>query len=346
MAARDLIAVRPAPRGAAAPASAEDLLRALGGPALLVVEGRDPTRTRGVATLLHGNEPSGIRALAAFLRSDAVPATRVVCLVAGVEAALEPPGFAHRMLDGRCDLNRCFRPPWDGADGALAHEALRLLREAGCEALVDLHNNTGRNPTYGVATGVDAGRLGLIALFADRLVVTDLRLGSLIEATTDDFPTVTIECGRAGDPAADAAALDGLERYLLAPHVETRRMPERQMTVLAEPVRVRVLPGMRLAFGEVPLPGADLTLVSDIDRHNFVPVLPGAPVGWLGSHGRWPIEARGADGEDVSRDLFHAVGGRLETRRGLVPIMMTTDVNVARADCLFYVVQQREQVGG
>jgi len=27
---------------------------------------------------------------------------------------------------------------------------------------------------------------------------------SLIEAPADDFPTVTIECGRAGDPAADA----------------------------------------------------------------------------------------------------------------------------------------------
>jgi len=346
MAARDVIEVRPAPRGAAAPATAEELLRWIGGPTMLVIEGRDPSRTRGVSTLLHGNEPSGVRALATLLRSDVVPATRVVCFVAAVDAALAPPGFAHRMLDGRRDLNRCFQPPWDGPDGALAHEALRLLRESGCESLVDLHNNTGRNPTYGVATAVDAGRLGLVALFADRVVVTDLRLGSLIEATADDFPTVTIECGRAGDRVADAAALAGLERYLLASQIETRRMPEHRLTVLAEPVRVCVLPGVALAFGAVPLPGADLTLVSDIDRHNFTPVLPGAPVGWLGTHGRWPIEARGADGEDVSRDLFRAVDGRLETRRGLVPIMMTTDVNVARADCLFYVVQQREQVGG
>ncbi len=345
MAARELIALRPAPRGRDVPASAEALLRDLGGPAMVVVEGRDPSRTRGIVTLLHGNEPSGTHALLELLRSEVVPATRVVALLASVDAALAPPTFSHRMLPGRRDLNRCFREPFDGADGAIAHEALRLLREAGCEALVDLHNNTGRNPPYGVATGVDAARLGLVALFAERYVTTDLRLGSLIEATAEDFPTVTIECGRAGDAAADAVALAGLLRYVVLPAIETRRVPATPMTVLCDPVRVCVRPGVRLAFGDVPVPGADLTLVSDIDRHNFEPVLPGAPVGWLGVHGTWPLEARGASGDDVSADLFVARDGILETRRGIVPIMMTTDAAVAIADCLFYVVQPHEEVG-
>ena len=344
MAARDVIELRPAPRGADVPANAEALLRSLGGPTMLVVEGRDRSRTRGVATLLHGNEPSGIRAVTELLRSDVVPATRVVILVPSVEAALTPRPFTHRMLPGRRDLNRCFREPYDGADGTVAHEALRLLREAGCEALVDLHNNTGRNPAYGVATGVDAARLGLVALFAGLYVTTNLRLGSLIEATSDDFPTVTVECGRVGDAEADALALAGLRRYVELPEIETRLAPGR-MTVLCDPVRVCVRPGVRLAFGAVPMPGADLTLVSDIDRHNFQPVMPGAPVGWLGTHGTWPIEARGASGEDVSEDLFVVRDGRLETRRGIVPIMMTTDATVAVADCLFYVVQPREEIG-
>jgi hypothetical protein len=345
VAARELIALRPVPRGADVPASAELLLASLGGPTMLVVEGRDASRTRGIVTLLHGNEPSGVRAVGELLRSDVVPATRVVILIANVEAALAPRPFSHRMLPGRRDLNRCFREPFDGADGAIAHEALRLLREAGCEALVDLHNNTGRNPAYGVATDVDAARLGLVALFAERCVTTDLSLGSLIEATSDDFPTVTIECGRAGDPEADAVALAGLRRLVTLPEIETRRVPDGPMTVLCDPIRVRLRPGVRLAFGAVPMPGADLTLVADIDRNNFQPVMPGAPVGWLGTHGRWPLEARGADGADVSEDLFHVRDGRLETRRGLVPIMMTTDVAVAEADCLFYAMQPREEIG-
>ncbi len=340
------VAIRPAPRGSSAPHTADQLLAWLGGPTLLTLDGEDQARTRGVATLLHGNEPSGLRALLAYLRSEHRPATRVVCFVGAVAAAHHPPGFAHRMRPGRRDLNRCFQPPFAGEDGAVAGEALRLLREARCEALVDLHNNTGHNPAYGVGTGVDAARLNLASLFAERYVCTDLRLGSLIEATSEDFPTITVECGRSGEPAADRAASEGLARYLRAPALETRRVEAPRMTVFADPIRVCVRPGLRLAFGRGPAAGADLTLADDIDAYNFSAVLPGAPVGWLGPRGLWPLEARGADGEDVSQDLFVARDGRLETRRGLVPIMMTTDPVVAAADCLFYTVRVREEIGG
>jgi hypothetical protein len=227
----------------------------------------------------------------------------------------------------------------------VAAEALQLLRQAGCEALVDLHNNTGHNPAYGVGKGTDAARLNLTALFAERYVDYDLVLGALIEATADDFPSVAIECGRAGDPAADALAREGLARYLCAERLETRQIRAAHMEVLQSPVRVAVRPGLRLAFGDRPVPGADLTLLADIDRHNFQPLLPGAPVGFLAADAPWPLDARGADGEDVSRNVFELVDGLLRTRRGVVPIMMTTDPAVAVADCLFYLVTRREEVG-
>ena len=56
--------------------------------------GRDGSRTRVATTLLHGNEPSGLRAFLAWLRTGAVPAVDTRLIVAGVEAALAPPGFA------------------------------------------------------------------------------------------------------------------------------------------------------------------------------------------------------------------------------------------------------------
>jgi hypothetical protein len=340
------IAIRDAPRGAAVPPTPEAFLADLGGPSLLCMAGRDRRRTRAVVTLLHGNEPSGVRALHTWLRGDEMPAVDVICFLGAIDAALTPPGFAHRMLPGHRDLNRCFRPPWEGPEGAVAGEALRLLRESGCEAMVDLHNNTGHNPAYAVGTHLDAAALNLTALFAERYVCTSLRLGSVIEATAEDFPSVTIECGRAGDPAADAAALAGLRRYLQADTIEMRRVWAARIAVFDEPVRVTVRHGVRLAAGTRPVPGADLTLAEEIDRYNFEPVMPGALLGWLGAGGRWPVEARGADGQDVSADLFEVRGPRLLTRRGMVPIMMTTDPAVAAADCLFYVVQQREAIGG
>ena len=329
------------PRRDAIPDTAERWLAALGGPTVLRVPGRDRRRSRGLATLLHGNEPSGLRALHAWLRSSAVPAVDFVCFVGAVEAALAPPGFAHRMVPGRRDLNRCFLPPFAGPEGELAGEALRLLREAGCDALLDLHNNTGHNPPYGVATVADAARLQLTALFGRRLIASDLRLGTLTEATSEDFPSLTIECGRAGDPAADRVAREGLARYAALEAIETRLPPPEPVEILEEPVRVCARPDVRLAFAEAPVPGADLTLAGDLDRHNFELLLPGAPVGWVARDAGWPLEARGADGSEVSRDWFALRDGLLETRRAAVPIMMTVDAAVAKSDCLFYLVRPR-----
>jgi hypothetical protein len=244
------------------------------------------------------------------------------------------------MLPGARDLNRCFRPPFTGAEGALAAAILAALRAARPEALVDLHNNTGHNPAYGVGAVLDAARLNLTALFATRFVHSTLRLGALTEATAD-LGAVTIECGRAGDPAADAAARAGLERFLGVESLALAAAPPPDTTVLVDPVRVAVRPGLRIAFGERPIAGVDLTLRGDVDRHNFEPLLPGVPIGWLAEDAPWPLDARGADDEDVSRDYFVTAGRLLLTRRALVPIMMTTTVEAALADCLFYALHQR-----
>ncbi len=322
----------------------EAFLAWLGGPAVLRVPGRDRSRARGLSTLLHGNEPSGLRALHAWLRRGIEPAVDLVCFVGAVAAARQAPGFAHRMLPGRPDLNRCFLPPFAGMEGEIAGEALRLLREAGCDALVDLHNNTGHNPAYGVATGTDAARMNLTGLFGERLIASDLRLGTLIEATSADFPSITIECGRAGDPAADACAAAGLARYAALDRIETRRVLPPSMAILERPVRVSARPEVRLAFSDAPVAGADLTLAGDLDRHNFQLLMPGAPVGWVADPDRWPLTASGADECEVSREWFVLRGSLLETRRAGVPIMMTVDPAVAKSDCLFYLVRPREHI--
>jgi hypothetical protein len=133
------------------PARVEDFLGLLGDASMITVKGRDTSRTRIVATLLHGNEPSGARAVRTWLATGQVPAVNAVIFVAAVRTALVPPGFANRFLPDRSDLNRCWLPPFDGRAGVFAHEVLRLLRESNAESLVDLHNNSGHNPPYGVS---------------------------------------------------------------------------------------------------------------------------------------------------------------------------------------------------
>lgn len=308
----------------------------LDGPVAIRLSGHEPGRCRAVVTLLHGNEPSGVRALHAHLRAGVRPRTDTWCIVAAVAAARLPPGFAHRMLPGGRDLNRCFTVPDPSSEGRLAAAILAQLQSARPEAIVDLHNNSGRNPPYGVGTGVDPLRLRLTALFAERYVYSDIALGSLMEAAGAIAPTVTIECGRAGDPAADAIAHAGLARFLAAEQLEHIVLPP--LHLFAHPVRVCVVPGTRLAFADGPVGGADLTLARDVDRHNFEELPAGTPIGWLGTPSRWPLEARTSNGGDLSHALFALRDTALCTRQPLTPIMMTTDPVAAATDCLFYAV--------
>jgi hypothetical protein len=328
-----------APRPRELPTSDEALLAWLGGPALLRQRGRDGGRVRAVATLLHGNEPSGLRALRAWLASAEEPATDVLFFVGAVAAARAVPGFAHRSLPGRPDLNRCFAPPFAGEEGAVAAELLGALRAARPEALVDLHNNTGRNPAYGVVCGTDPLRLALVSLFARRCVRSDLQLGTLVEAFEGVLPAVTVECGTAGDSVADATAFAGLARYLRAERLGPELGRGLPFQILVDPVRVRLVEGVRLAFSDRAAYGADLTFARDLDRHNFERVAAGTVLGWLRRGAPWPLDARAADGADRSRALFAVEDGALRLQRDGVPIMMTTDPGIAASDCLFYLTR-------
>jgi hypothetical protein len=317
------------------PESEIDFLVRLGGPTMIAVPGEDATRTRVVTTLLHGNEPSGLRAIHRWLRAGRRPATNGLLLIASVDTALTEPHFSHRHLPDRRDLNRCFLPPWKDAEGKLARDVVETILSSEPECVVDIHNNTGHNPAYGVSFRIGQHELGLVALFADRVVHAPLKLGTLVEATIDHCPSVTIECGRAGDPAADEAAYVGLLRLLEESDLELSA-PGPPMRILGEPIRVCAEGDVSLAFADTPSPEAQLTISADIDRHNFELLPAGAQIGWAQPAMGWPLIARRPDGTECSREMFRLHGNVLETRLDFVPIMMTTLPAIAKSDCLFY----------
>jgi hypothetical protein len=326
--------------GAKVPADVDAFLNGLRGPTVFRQPGRDRTRARVVAGTLHGNEPSGLRAIHRALCTMVRPAVDTLFFIGGIEAARAEPRFSHRMLPGRRDLNRCFRPPFEGCDGRIAQAALGALRAVRPEAVLDLHNNTGRNPAYGIGTAIDRVRLALSSLFSPLYILSTLKLGTFMEAFDDLAPTVTVECGRAGDPAADRVAYAGLERFLGLDALDSVLLDRERLSVFGEPVRVCLRPGLTVAFEEEADPAANITLDAEIDRHNFETLAAGTRIGWTRRDAAWPLEARDASGLDQSRDLFLVDGGVVKTRRAFTPIMMTTDPEVARTDCLFYAVHR------
>ncbi len=316
----------------------DGFLDQLSGPAVFVRKGRDATRRRAVAGMLHGNEPSGYRAIHRALRAPRPPAVDTLFFIGAVEAARAEPRYSHRMLEGHQDLNRCFDGTRSDLDHEIATQALELLTREPLEAALDLHNNSGHNPPYGVGMLANPARLALSGYFSRLYMLVDWNMSTLMEALERFCPAVTIECGRSGDAAADRVAWHGLEQFLQADVLPSRPAPGEAPRILANPVRVTLRPGLSLAFADSPL-SADFVMDADVDRHNFQMLPAGTRLGWVRSSTTPPVEARDASGVDRADELFAQRAGQLVTLCPLTPIMMTTVPEIAQSDCLFYAVK-------
>lgn len=323
--------------------SVEGFLNQLGGPAMITVEGHDRSRTRAICTLLHGNEPSGLKAVHRWLRSGGTPAVNIVCFIISVKAALTEELYKHRILPGQRDMNRCFTPPYDDYNGAIAEHMLALIDSYQPECMIDIHNTSGRSPAFGVATHEDPAHEALISLFTSHLIITDLTLGAIMEMSNNVMPVVTVECGGAGDVRSDELAVDGLARYLFEEHV--MRLPHDgiQIDLYRHPVRLELHPNSLIEFADTAIPDMDLTIRNNLEEHNFGTAPEGTHIGWLGEHcGARILRVKNAADRDVFSTFFRLEGRKLLTARPLKLFMITGNKSIALSDCLLYASFERE----
>ncbi len=317
----------------------EEFLRKLGGPACFFIEGEDNGRTRAMVTLLHGNEPSGVMALFRWLKSGQRPAVNLVCVVASVTAALEGPVFSHRMLPRARDLNRCFKPPFEDAQGALAGEILEILHMHHPEAVVDMHNTSGSGPSFGVCTFMDRQHDALVSLFTRRLIISNLRLGALMEISEHSYPTVTVEVGGRLDEEAHELAYEGLSRYFAAADVFAGSETDWELELLSDPIRVELTDNVTLTYADEVRTGYDITLRTDIEHHNFSNVTTDTLLGWAEGPERKLFSAQDMGGRCAVTDIVRIEDGRLYPARTLKLFMITNNAAIAESDCLFYAVE-------
>ncbi len=316
----------------------EEFLRRLGGPACLFLEGDDGSRTRALVTLQHGNEPSGVMALYRWLKTGRRPAVNVVCIVASVAAALEPPLFSHRMLPRARDLNRCYKPPFDDAQGALAEEILEILHLHRPEAVIDMHNTSGSGPSFGVCTYMDRQHDALVSLFTQRLIVSNLGLGALMEISEHSYPTVTVEVGGRLDEEAHELAFEGMCRYFEAESVLAQEETDWGLELLRDPIRLELNDNVSLTYAEKMRVDYDITLKPDIEHHNFGGVTQETVLGWASGDARRLFSAQDAGGRCAVSRLVRIEDGVLYPAQPLKLFMITTNAAIAESDCLFYAV--------
>jgi hypothetical protein len=273
-----------------------------------------------------------------WLQSAQRPAVNIVCIVASVTASLEPALFTHRTLPRARDLNRCFKPPFEDAQGALAEEILEILRLHHPEAVVDMHNTSGSGPSFGVCTHMDRHHDALVSLFTQRLIVSNLRMGALMDISEHHYPTVTVEVGGRLDDEAHELAYEGLCRYFTASTVLDAGATDWGLELLCDPIRLELQDDISLTYADEPSPAYDVTLRTDIEHHNFGAVTADTLLGWTSLDERKLFSAYDAGGRCALTRLVQVRDGELYPAQPLRLFMITNNAAIAESDCLFYAV--------
>ena len=311
-----------------------EFLKNLAGPASFEVPSVDANRRRAVVTLLHGNEPSGIKAIHHLLKDNVQPATNLGILVASMDAALHSPLLSHRYIPGERDLNRCFGLTDGTHQAELAEGILAMLGEYAPEAIVDTHNTSSHSEPFCVAVKTDEQTRRLASLFTDHLIIIHQKLGTLLEYVPPDIPTVTVEFGAFMDPDADWLARETLHRFVMMRDLgHAEAFP---VNLLDSPLRLETERHLTVAYSSSVDENADLTMINSIDQFNFRTLQAGQVLGWFGRSQHGDLVARDRDGNDQFNRYFDQTDGLLRTREAMTLFMATTDPVVANTDCLLY----------
>lgn len=318
--------------------STESFLKWLGKTTAILLTGKDSSKTRAVCTLLHGNEPSGSKAIFNYLKSKQIPRVDTLFIIASVEAAVAEPFFSKRMQPGKRDLNRCFRPPYDDQQGKIAKAIWDLLLHIKPECLIDIHNTSGSGPAFGVAIVEDKKHVALTSLFTNDLIVTDLRLGALMELSEQDVITVTIECGGAQDHSSQMIAEEGLYRYLSSEHLMLETGNEYPVNIYHNPIRLETTNQGEVAYDQHPTTNALITLPEQADKFNYGMLSKDESIGHLRKNGFAELTAKDHLGKERLNEFFEERQGKLYARHPLKVFMATTNPFIAKTDCLFYFI--------
>ncbi len=304
----------------------------LPGASFMQVPGRDRTRRKMIVTLLHANEPSGLKAIHRILTESHVPATDIGIVIASVDAAITDPPFSHRYLPGERDLNRCFALEDNSNQAQLAQSILAAIRRFEPEVVIDTHNTSSHSEPFCVARHRNDDIDRIAAGFADRLIVIRQTLGTLMEHSTDNMPIITTEFGGFMDPGADELAY----RSLLNTWTDITEAAS-PTDALEHPLRLETHRTLRVSYSSSLDESSDLTILNTIDQLNFKRVPAGTTLGWYREHTHQHLIAS-HEGENRFFEHFAESHDTLITRTPMTIFMATTDPLVANSDCLFYFV--------
>lgn len=315
-----------------------EILNSIGGPFVVLIPGIDNSRTRVISALIHGNEPSGYFGMLNWLKLKKTPQTNTYFLVSGVGAALTKPYFTNRVMISGQDLNRCFFPPFNNYEGNLAQEILEFIGQIKPEAVIDIHNTSGRSPDFGICMYESELNFKLANMFTTKCLVINLQLGTLVEALSKRYNCVTIECGNANHPLANEIALRGIDNFLTTVFLEAYQ-PNDKLSILNHPVRLELQSGKKVVYTNEKDIIADIIMPADVDKLNSEKLEPGTKIAFIPNKSFKIFHFYSNSKTEKIEDYFYLDNAWLKAKIPLHLIMVTTNPVIAQKDCLFWVAK-------
>jgi len=317
------------------PASA--LYQHFEGPALISLRGQRE-QPLVVSVLQHGNETTGWEAVRRLLKShyqfDELP--RSLVILVGNPLAAER---RLRRLDDQPDFNRCW-PGGNGVDpdyAALFRDIHDRLLEKRPLACIDIHNNTGLNPHYAAVNRIRSDYLRLASLFSSKVVYFTMPGGTLSHSMSEFCPSLTLECGQAGDIHGTDHSMAFLEACLHLDELPLTAVDADAVHLFHMVATVKVREDVLFGFGRVP---TDLAFRDNLDQFNFCELPAGTALGDLRDGIPPPLLAVDTEGAEVTEQYFRFDQGEVRTRRDVMPSMLTQDRRVIQQDCLCYLMER------
>ncbi len=305
----------------------------LPGPSLFFLEG-ERTPPLFVSILLHGNETTGLLALQHLLKETEGTFPRSIILFVGNIRAAQA---GVRKMDHEPDYNRI----WSGGQSEeeqLASEVLRHVAEHTPLACIDMHNNTGKNPHYACVNTLDRPTVNLARRFSPTIVYFTEPHEVISIACSRIAPSVTLECGIAGEFSGTMHACDYLKSCLFSNQEQLFSHPEGKHDDVFHTVAKITLPdNARPGFGN-RCDDADICFRSDFDLLNFTRVAAGTVLGTAQTQAGI-LNVSNNLNKDVTEEYFQIRNGEIRTTRHFIPAMFTMDRTVIHQDCLGYIME-------
>jgi len=314
-------------------ARADTLFQLLGGPTLIQLCGQR-SGPMFVSVLQHGNENSGLVAVQRLLREyEDKPLPRDLSLFVGNVEAAEA---GLRRLENQPDFNRM----WPGQEETQCPEAQMMqtvydeLSHRDVFMSIDIHNNTGHNPHYACVNKIDPTFLYLASLFTDTCVYFIEPTGVQSLAFAELCPSVTLECGKAGEEAGIQRVYEFLQRCLQL--TAWPRQCPLALNVFHMVAVVKIPEDVSFGFNNGQ---AQVDFLADLDQLNFRDLKKHTLLAQLRTDEALPLVVQEIEGGLATRKYFVRQEGTLKTAKPMVLAMLTLDSTVIRQDCLCYVME-------